>query len=135
MAELCVPSSMEYHAEVLRFVEDFARHAGADEPRCMKLLIAADELFTNIAQYGYPDRAHGTSEISAEETDGVIILTFADDGIPYNPLLKPDPDVTLSAEERKIGGLGIYMVKKSMDAMEYVHEDGKNKLTLKLRLR
>jgi anti-sigma regulatory factor (Ser/Thr protein kinase) len=59
------------------------------------------------------------------------VLTFTDGGVPYNPLIKPDPDVTLSAVERPIGGLGIYMVKKSMDEVTYEHTGGKNILTIK----
>ena len=60
-----------------------------------------------------------------------IALTFIDEGVPYNPLEKEDPDTTLSAEDRKIGGLGIYMVKKNMDEMEYEYSDGKNILSMK----
>ena len=61
-------------------------------------------------------------------------LTFIDSGVPYNPLKKDDPDTTLSAEDRKIGGLGIFLVKKSMDDMRYEFKDGKNILTLVKKL-
>lgn len=64
----------------------------------------------------------------------MISITFSDSGKPYNPLEKPDPDVTLSAEERSIGGLGIFMVKKSMDDMRYEYKDGQNILTITKRL-
>ena len=60
-----------------------------------------------------------------------VIITFIDNGIPYDPLKKEDPDITLSAEERDIGGLGIYMVKKTMDAVSYEYKDGCNILTIK----
>ena len=66
--------------------------------------------------------------------DGKVYMTFEDEGIPYNPLEKKDPDVTLSVEEREIGGLGIYMVKKSMDEITYENKDGKNILTLMKKL-
>lgn len=64
-----------------------------------------------------------------------VVITFIDHGVPCDPLAKADPDVTPSAEEREIGGLGIYMVKKTMDAISYEYKDGKNILTLKKRLR
>ena len=60
-----------------------------------------------------------------------MVITFRDSGIPYDPLAKEDPDVTLSAEDRSVGGLGIYMVKQSMDELDYVYEDGMNVLTMK----
>ena len=68
------------------------------------------------------------------EDPSLAILTFIDSGVPYDPLSRPDPDTTLSAEERRIGGLGIYMVKKSMDDVSYAYEDGKNVFTIKKRL-
>ena len=72
---------------------------------------------------------------NADATDAsarrAVALTFIDEGVPYNPLEKEDPDTTLSAEDRKIGGLGIYMVKKNMDEMEYEYSDGKNILSMK----
>ena len=64
------------------------------------------------------------------EPDRVVAITFIDRGVPFDPLAKPDPDVTLSAEQRQIGGLGIYLVKKSMDKMEYKRENGMNVLTI-----
>ena len=62
------------------------------------------------------------------------MITFLDSGVPYDPLAKADPDVTLSAEERQIGGLGIFMVKKSMDSMEYKYQDGRNILVIRKKL-
>ena len=81
-----------------------------------ELLTRKEQIIQRIEQLCQPD---------------TISITLIDRGIPYNPLEKPDPDVTLSAEERQIGGLGIYMVKKSMDEMLYRHEDGQNILTMK----
>ncbi|MBR5997441.1 MAG: ATP-binding protein, partial [Bacilli bacterium] len=69
--------------------------------------------------------------MEVEEDPLAVMLTFIDSGMPYNPLAKEDPDITLSAEERQIGGLGIYMVKKSMDDVSYKFEDGKNIFTIK----
>lgn len=97
----------------------------------MQIDVAVEEIFVNIASYAYtPDVGMATIQAEILEDPKRIEITFIDKGIPYNPLAKEDPDTTLSAEERQIGGLGIYMVKKSMDAMRYEHTDGQNILTL-----
>lgn len=85
-----------------------------------------DEISTNILQYS----GARTMELRCVASADEITITFADDGIPYNPLEREDPDITLSAEERAIGGLGIFMVKKIMDTVEYAYRDGKNLLTV-----
>lgn len=97
----------------------------------MQLDVAVEELFVNIASYAYGDNT-GTAEITMELLpDQIVQITFRDSGTPYNPLEKPDPDVTMPAEERQIGGLGIYIVKKSMDEVLYRYEDGQNVLTIR----
>ena len=95
--------------------------------------VSLEELFVNIARYAYPE-GKGWAEIHASVEDGVLTVTLIDGGIPYNPLAKPDPDVTLSAEEREIGGLGIYMVKKKMDEMTYEYRDSHNILKISKKL-
>ena len=95
-----------------------------------KVSIAVDEIYSNIINYSGAELA----TISYEIKDGRLYMTFTDDGIPYNPLEAEEPDITLSAEERKIGGLGIFMVKKMTESMEYTYEDGKNILSLVISL-
>ena len=95
-----------------------------------KVSIAVDEIYSNIVNYSGADLA----TISYEIKDGRLYMTFTDDGIPYNPLEAEEPDITLSAEERKIGGLGIFMVKKMTESMEYTYEDEKNILKLIIAL-
>ena len=73
-------------------------------------------------------------KLTVDSEDGKVFLTFEDHGLPYNPLEKPDPDITLAAEDREIGGLGIYMVKQSMDDVTYQNKDGRNILTLMKKL-
>ena len=98
----------------------------------MQIDIAIDELFSNIANYAYnTEVGMATVRIDLLENPLRVVLTFIDNGVPYDPLKKEDPDVTLSAEERQIGGLGIYMVKKSMDEITYEYKDGQNILTIK----
>ena len=91
-----------------------------------------DELFGNIAHYAYkPETGPATVRVEVTETPISVIVTFIDHGIPYDPLKKDDPDVTLSAEERAIGGLGIFMVKKTMDEITYEYKDGQNILSIR----
>ena len=94
--------------------------------------VAIDEIFANIANYAYPD-GNGKATIRYEplkEPNG-IQLTFIDSGVPFNPLEVKEPDTTLSAEEREIGGLGIFMVRKSMDDVQYEYKDRHNILTVR----
>ena len=100
-----------------------------------QIAVAIDELFGNIAKYAYKDGA-GKVEVQVEVTGEppVAAVTFIDSGIPYNPLKKADPDITLSAKERSIGGLGIYIVKKTMDEIWYDYRDGKNVVTIRKKL-
>lgn len=94
--------------------------------------IAIDELFGNIAHYAYkPDVGPATVRVEVQENPLAVIITFIDNGIPYDPLSNSDPDISLSADEREIGGLGIYMVKKTMDAISYEYKNGQNILTVR----
>ena len=106
----------------------------------MQIDVAIDELFGNIAHYAYKGHESGKPGManvevsSSKDEPPQVVITFTDCGIPYNPLENEDPDVTLSAEERKIGGLGIFLVKKTMDDISYEYKDGKNILTIKKNL-
>ena len=95
-----------------------------------KINIVFDEIYANIVNYS--KAKHATISYSIE--NGKLYLVFADDGIRYNPLEAAEPDTTLSAEERQIGGLGIFMVRKMTESMEYEYKDGKNVLTLVMSL-
>lgn len=90
--------------------------------------LAVEEIFVNIAHYAYGEQG-GEAFVSCSFAENVLTVTFEDRGIPFNPLEKKDPDITLSAEERKIGGLGIFLTKKFMDSISYVFKDGKNILS------
>ncbi len=98
----------------------------------MQVAIAVEEIFVNIAHYAYtPGEGDATVAYGVDGNPRCITIRFEDSGMPYNPLEREDPDVTLSAEERDIGGLGVFMVKKTMSSVEYEHKGGKNILTLK----
>lgn len=117
--------------EVLSFVEEELEKRFCNMKTQMMISVMVEEIFVNIASYAYPD-SKGTATIRLEfDDENNVTISFIDSGIPFNPLAKEDPDITLSAEERDIGGLGIYMVKKSMDDVNYVREDNKNILSIK----
>ena len=128
MMELDIEAKTENLEQVLAFVDEELEKYECGMKTQMQIDIAVEEIFVNIAHYAY-NPAVGKATIRIEVTDGTVSLTFIDNGIPYDPLAKEDPDITLSAEERQIGGLGIFMVKKSMDDVKYEYKDGSNILT------
>ena len=101
----------------------------------MQLTVAIEEVFVNVAHYAYPDEEGQVSfGIAFDSESRSITFRIADKGIAFNPLEKPDPDITLSAEEREIGGLGIFICKKTMDEIGYARENGENILTMTKKL-
>lgn len=131
MDKLKIKGTKEKLNEVISFVDSQLEAADCPMKAQMKIDIAVEEIFINIASYAYGDDI-GDAEIIVDvnSVDSKATITFIDSGIPYNPLEKDDPDTTLSAEDRDIGGLGIFIVKKSMDTVEYRNEDGRNILTI-----
>lgn len=131
MKQIEIAALVDNLPEVLAFVDE--QLEGADCPMKVQLQIdiAVEEIFVNIAHYAYtPDTGNATVRMTIDDSQPAAIITFLDRGMPYDPLAREDPDVTLSAEKRKIGGLGIFMVKKSMDNVSYEYTDGFNMLTL-----
>jgi len=128
--KLILPAETEKLSEVLDFVNAVLEENGCSMKAQMQIEVALEELYVNIAHYAYPERK-GEAEIDVSVVPGCIEITLIDSGIPYDPLAKPDPDITLSAKERAIGGLGIFMSKKLMDDISYQYVDGKNHLTIK----
>lgn len=129
--ELIIDSTQDNLDDVLAFVTDHLHQVGCPHKAEMQIILAADEIFTNIASYAYQPSIGKVRIILEDIGDPAgIRMIFIDQGIPYNPLEKEDPDITLPVEERPVGGLGIFLVKKKMDAMEYRYEDGSNILTM-----
>lgn len=116
---------------LLELLEEDLKKASCPQETRTVVEICAEEIFVNIASYAYEEE-NGVARIEEKIEERQISLCFQDRGKPYNPLEKKDPDTTLSAEERQIGGLGIFMVKNMMDNVEYAYEDGWNRLTMKL---
>ena len=96
--------------------------------------LAIEELVTNCIKYGYDDSAEHIIEIDLKLTVGKLVITVTDDGRPFNPLELPEPDTNLPAEDLPIGGMGIHLLRKMSDQMEYTRIDGKNRLTLRKSL-
>ncbi len=129
MQKLTVEAKADRLDEVIAFVDSFLEAQNCPMKAQMQIDLCVEEIFVNIANYAYPDTT-GTAEIRIAAENGVAVLTFIDAGLPYDPLQRDAPDITLSAEEREIGGLGIFLVRKNTDTVFYCYEDGKNVLTI-----
>ena len=135
MREMDIAATLENLDTVMAFVDQQLEEVGCSMKAQMQIDIAVEEVYVNIAHYAYNPEVGGvTIRVQIEEEPLSVILTFIDEGKPYDPLAKEDPDVTLAAEDRQIGGLGIFMVKKSMDNVSYEYNEGRNILTLKKKL-
>lgn len=135
MIELTVAATVENIGTVTDFVNEQLEALDCPMKAQMQIDIAIDELFGNISHYAYhPEVGNATVRVEVTEEPLAVMVTFIDGGMPYDPLTTADPDITLSAEERRIGGLGIYMVKKAMDEITYEYKDGKNILSIKKKL-
>jgi len=131
MRELVLDATIENIEQATAFMDAFLEEIDCPMRAQMQLDVMMDELFSNIAPYAYaPEIGKATVRLEQLQNPAGVSITFLDSGKPYNPLEKEDPDVTLSAEERDIGGLGIFMVKKTMDSVTYQYEDDKNVLTV-----
>ena len=94
-----------------------------------------EEIYINVASYAYKDdKGDVTIRVETDPEDDTVTITFIDQGVPYDPVSKEDPDISLPTEERQVGGLGIFMVRNLTDDMQYEYRDGKNILTLKKSL-
>ena len=122
----CLESVHSANDEVSRWL---AGRGGSPEMEYFANL-AIEELGTNCIKYGYDDAKEHWIEVNLSVSANDVILTITDDGRPFNPLAAPDSEVTAALEERPIGGLGIHLVRKMADRMEYIREQGRNKLTL-----
>jgi uncharacterized protein (TIGR02172 family) len=130
--ELEVDADTENLQEVIDFIKQHLSAVGCSPKVQMQIAIATEEIFVNIANYAYnPGKGKATVHVEVFEDPITIVITFMDNGKPFDPTQKADPNITLSADERQIGGLGIFMTKKIMDDVSYEYSKGKNILTLK----
>lgn len=131
MAELKIKAKNENLEYVIAFIEDEMSKTTCSMPILMKIELSIEELFINVASYAY-EEGDGDAIIRIEIFDNPdrAVFTLIDNGTPYNPLTREDPDVTLSAENRAIGGLGVFLVKKNMDEYSYEYKNNQNIMTL-----
>ena len=128
--ELVVDANTDNLSQVTSFISSFLKENNCPEKTEKQIILAIDEAFTNIANYAYGDK-EGKVEISIQKDDNVITIVMRDEGKIFDPLKKDDPDLSLSAEERQIGGLGVFLVKKNLDDVSYSYENNRNVLTMK----
>ena len=128
--DITVTPNKDSVAEVEGFVESKLKEAEISDKIIMKINIVTDEIYSNIVRCSNAQKATIRCGVFSDS----VKLVFEDDGIEYNPLEKPDPDITLSADDRQVGGLGIFIVKKTMDEFNYQYKNGKNILSLKKKL-
>lgn len=128
MKELRVDATIENIETVIEFVNKQLEKLHCSPRIRHQIDVAVDELFSNIALYAYPRSQKGTVtiQIAVIEAPCSVSICFIDNGVPFNPFAKKEPNVMLSLEERPIGGLGIYIVKKSMDSVSYEYKNGQN---------
>lgn len=135
MKELVIEADRNNLPKVQSFIDEQLEEVGCPMLTQVAIDVAVEELFVNIASYAY-DQETGTVEVQValHEDPPSVEITFIDSGMRYDPLDKPDPDITLSARERRKGGLGIFIVKESMDDVSYEYRDEKNVLTIRKNL-
>ena len=127
--ELIINAETKNLAAVNDFIDDVLAGHTCSPSAKMHIELMVEEIFVNIASYAYSDNI-GTVTVKGDVADNKLTLVFIDSGVAYDPLAHPDPDLTLSAEEREIGGLGIYLVKKYANHADYEYKDGQNILTI-----
>lgn len=132
MKRLTVNASTDNLPKVLEFIDSELETAGASMKMIFQIDLAVEEIYVNIAHYAYaPDDGNVIIQFDSYGDPALVEIKFIDHGNPFNPLNNPDPDITLTAEERQIGGLGVLMVKKTMDEVDYRFEENENILTIK----
>jgi len=130
--QLVLPNEISAMTQLAPFVAEFSAAAELPEMLYNQIDLALDEAVTNVVMYAYPKGISGNVTITAEATEKQLTIILSDHGVPFDPTATEDPDITLSAEERPIGGLGIFLVKQVMDTIDYRRTpDGINELTLR----
>ncbi len=135
MKEITLEAAVENIGRVTEFVDEQLAACGCPPRAQLQIDLAIDELFGNIAYYAYrPEVGPVTVRVEVKEEPMAVTITFIDNGNPFDPLAREEPDTTLSAEQREAGGLGIFLVKKSMDDIVYEYKEGQNILSIRKNL-
>ena len=135
MKEKIFPADKDALTDVMAFTEECLESFDCPMKSSMAICVAVEEIFVNIASYAYGETTGNASvSFGFDENERLMTLVIKDEGIPFNPLERDEPDISLSAADREIGGLGIFITKKTMDTISYSFEDGKNILTMTKKL-
>ena len=136
MEIITVPAKPAALEIVNTFIQEKLQTIDCSKHIRMQLKLAVEEIFVNISSYAYhPEVGQAEVGVDIDGDPPTVTIRFLDQGRPFNPLEKPDADITLSAQEREIGGLGILLVKKIMDQVDYAYENGKNILIIKKEIK
>lgn len=135
MEKLTLPATLDKFEEMMSFVREQASKAGFEAAIVNKIALAAEEVLANVINYAYPDGGGDlTIETGLSSDNRNFVMTLVDSGNPFDPLNHEDPDINAPVEERSIGGLGIFMVKKIMDDVQYRREGDRNILVMEKKL-
>lgn len=136
MKTITVPSDKSRLRDVQSFIEECLSGCGASTKTLTQLELVVEEIFINIASYAYRPPGSGDVDVSCDVEEGMmrVVITFEDEGPEFDPLERDDPDLDIKREDRPIGGLGIYLVKKNVDGISYRRVDGRNVLTIEKSL-
>ena len=135
MKERTFEARLENIEPATAFIEEELKALGCSAKAQTQIAVALDELLSNIVRYAYgPRRGDMTVRMEADPENRTVSITLIDSGDPFDPLKAPEPDTGLPASERQIGGLGIFLVRKTMDGLSYVREQGKNMVTIRKRI-
>ena len=135
MQEMTLPALIENIPRVTAWIDETLEKLDCSMKAQMQIDMAIDEIFSNISRYAYPDGpGSATVRLSFDEGSRTFSICFEDQGIPFDPLKQEEPDTTLDTEARAIGGLGIFLVRKTMDEVSYQYRDGSNILCLKKKI-
>lgn len=130
LSKIVLPAKLEHLQDFLRLTSQCAREQGLSNKRINEIELAAEEALVNIFHYAYQEKEGEVEVVCRTDQEARLIIEILDTGLPFNPLSKKDPDLTLDITERKIGGLGVYLMKTLMDEVHYRREDDKNILNL-----
>lgn len=131
---ITLPNDVQEVPKLAAFVDEVCEALDIGMATAMQLNLAMEEAVVNVMDYAYPVGTYGDVNILAHANDDCLEFVISDTGTPFDPTQKEEVDTTLSVEERRIGGLGIHLVRKIMDSISYERVDGKNVLSLRKKL-
>ena len=128
--EITFTNKMDEVTRIAQFIDEVCEELGLDFATVSAIQLAIEEAVVNVIEYAYPDKVDEKSSLTVTAADGEIVFVLSDSGVAFDPTLAQEPDITLPAEARPIGGLGIMLVKRIMNEVAYERIDGQNSLKM-----